>query len=83
VDPCDPPVSLDSEDLDNQEYTVTAPFGSYTVPNFVVKKVFCPVTYSYEISKFTDDSGDTNASGIVRNDMTFKWFWNKDKSPVG
>ena len=45
VDPCDPPTSLTANNMDNQSYVITddrtAPFNTYTHPDFDISPDYC------------------------------------------
>ena len=47
----------------------------------MAEPLYCPVTYSYVVTDFTDDSS-TPASAITRADETFTFEYGADLSPV-
>ena len=54
IDPCDPPDNIITEQLPNQEYTITDDSkADYTVPNLQVLPEYCEVDYSVDISRTT------------------------------
>ena len=84
VDPCDPPNSVvapTTPAFADQSYIITDASKDYTHPDFVVEPLYCPVTYSYVVTDFTDDSS-TPASAITRVDETFTFEYGADLSPV-
>ena len=58
----------------------------YDAPEFTVDPVYCPVTYTTTMTKFTDSFGNINQSGVTdvssATDLDFDFFWNRDNSPL-
>lgn len=83
LDPCDPPRSVGSPVLQNQQYTLndlSRPF--YKHPNFIADPSYCKLSYSYEISKILDDEGN-EVSAITQQPLdTFTFEYTKDLAPV-
>ena len=77
TDPCDPPASFSKVAMENQSYTLTDTGKSYTHPDFSISPDYCPVDYSYEDTKFLDNS-EMDATAIEQDGKTSKFFWDTD-----
>ena len=81
LDPCDPPVSIESPGLDDQLYLLTAKQESYEHPDFIVTPSYCPIYYSYVIQSLAaGDSAITQP--YTEGDTTFTIYYNNDDAPV-
>jgi hypothetical protein len=80
VDPCDPPTSVTSTSLTNQEYRLADMSGpTYTHGEFTVVPSFCPLTYTYSETKLVGGEDDT---AISRVNKIFTFSYDKDDAPV-
>ena len=79
VDPCDPPVSITSQGLTNQVYTITDTNATpYTHPVFISDPVYCEIDNTYSETKLS--AGD---SAISTLGSTTEFFYDKDLAPLG
>ena len=79
IDPCDPPLSISSQGLTNQVYTITnANATPYAHPVFISDPVYCEIDYTYSETKLS--AGD---SAISTLGGTTEFFYDKDLAPLG
>jgi len=83
VDPCDPPLSVFSPATPSYIYTLTDPNAiDHVITDFVIEPDFCQLTFTYDVTTFTDSQGN-QASAVTNNqDGTFSFFYDADDSPL-
>lgn len=84
LDPCDPPIRVQSSVLIDQEYTISdANKAPYTHAPYIVEPDYCVLEYSYETTALVDGSGNAaQVISYVEGTKTFSFFYDKDLAPM-
>ena len=78
-DPCNPPASITTPTLDDQDYVITDHMIPYTHPDFVADPAFCPVRYEYDVPSLRNGNKIIEQKG---GDQKFETYYEADLSPI-